>query len=517
MLIARRERLSAAPSGRGNGVALELLAVAALEWKLALRNTNAPLLATFTAAACILFTPPADAGYAVITFGGMTPVLSAGTSVVAAGIGLSLILFPVCLLVLGLGCSRDRRLGTGAMIAGSPVEAFALAAGRVAANLGIVTALSLVALCLASLSTASRFHSVPDAVSVAAFLLLVMPVALCAVPIAALLDRYLGDSDGSRTTAALTLWLALLVCGVLAGPDLFGFDLLRRNTPAGLSPGDFSAGVVIAANMRKIPWLSVAAPPEFVLHRLLIAAAAIFAGVFVSMQTASGLKPALLPRPTSGRGASAAGLLRTMQPLRMRAKRSGAIKTAWIVAGRWFNGARWTWALSAASLLTAIAFPGSPRVAVAIALLAPLTIVNRRRICGDSNVRELEQTTAAFWTPAPLLFTSFLLTAVTALPMLPLLLALPPLRCAQLVAAIAVAAQWLTWTCAAQSRPLLGISVYSLFWYLEIFCDLPSWADLFGLSASSAPSFSCALGIGAILSILLLGKESHALRSSGNI
>ena len=517
MLTARPERFASVLSKPGTATAPRWLAVAALEWKLALRNTNAPLLATFMAAACILFTPPVDAGYAVITFGGMSPVLSAGTSVVAAGIGLSLIVFPVCLLALGLGCSRDRRSGTGAMIAGSPVDGFSLAAGRVAANLALVIALSLVALCLASLATASRFRHMPAALSVAAFLLVVVPTALWAVPVAALLDRYLGNSDGSRTTAALTLWLALIVCGVLAGPDLFGLDLLRRNAPAGLLPGDFSAGVVIAANMKRVPWLSVAAPPQFVLYRVWVAASAILASWFVAMQTASGLKPALLSRSISRHSGSAAAPVTAALPLRLRPKRPGALRTAWVVASGWFAGARWTWTLAAAGLVAAVASPHSPRVAVALALLVPLTIVNRGRICGDLKLRELAQTTAAFWIPAPLLFTSLLLTAVTALPILPVLFPMQPVRCAQLLAGVAVAVLWLTWTCAAQSRPLLGISVYSLFWYLEIFCYLPPRIDLFGLSAASLLSSGCVLGIGAALSILLLGKESHAFRSSGNL
>jgi hypothetical protein len=33
-------------------------------------------------------------------------------------------------------------------------------------------------------------------------------------------------------------------------------------------------------------------------------------------------------------------------------------------------------------------------------------------------------------------------------------------------------ASWLTWTCAAIGRPLLGISVYALVWYLESFTGL---------------------------------------------
>jgi len=124
------------------------MAVAGIELLLRLRDTNVPIMAACVAAACVLLTPSADASYAVITFGGMKPVMSAESALVSAGLVLSLLMLPVYALGLGLGCARDRRLRTGAILASSPVEAGSIAGGRLVANAAVVTVFSLVTLIL---------------------------------------------------------------------------------------------------------------------------------------------------------------------------------------------------------------------------------------------------------------------------------------------------------------------------------------------------------------------------------
>lgn len=63
-------------------------------------------------------------------------------------------------------------------------------------------------------------------------------------------------------------------------------------------------------------------------------------------------------------------------------------------------------------------------------------------------------------------------------------------------------------------RPLLGISVYAVIWYLESFSDIPPAADLLGFGATSALSFAAALGLTIALGILVLRRDLYALRSS---
>ena len=159
-----------------------ITAVARAELTMRMRDTSVPILLVLMAAVCVLLTPSADAGYAVITFGGIKPVMSASTSLVAAGVVLSLVMFPIYVLALGAGCSRDRRLGTGAALASSPIPAEALLAGRTIANAGIVILFPLVTLALVTASIASRTNTAPDMFAAAVYLLITVPCGLCALP-----------------------------------------------------------------------------------------------------------------------------------------------------------------------------------------------------------------------------------------------------------------------------------------------------------------------------------------------
>ena len=165
--------------------ARQCAAVIWVELLLRLRDTNVPILAACVAAVCILLTPSAEANYAVITFGGMKPVMSAQSALVAAGLVLSLLTLPVYALGLGLGCARDRRLRTGEMLATSPVDAMSIAGGRMVANAIVVLVFSMITLCLVAVAILSRWKDFPGAASMAAYLLIVVPAGLCSLPLAA--------------------------------------------------------------------------------------------------------------------------------------------------------------------------------------------------------------------------------------------------------------------------------------------------------------------------------------------
>ena len=77
-----------------------------------------------------------------------------------------------------------------------------------------------------------------------------------------------------------------------------------------------------------------------------------------------------------------------------------------------------------------------------------------------------------------------------------------------MLVAIAAASLWLTWSCGAIARPLLGISVYTLAWYLECFGDLPPAADLLGLGATTPVSLAAAACLTGVLGVLTFRKDS---------
>src|SRR5579875_3482472 len=75
-----------------------LWAIASAEFAIKRRDTQLPLLLAFCAGLCLLLIPPADASYTVLTFGGLKPDMSASTHVIAAGVVLGLLIFPLFLL-----------------------------------------------------------------------------------------------------------------------------------------------------------------------------------------------------------------------------------------------------------------------------------------------------------------------------------------------------------------------------------------------------------------------------------
>ena len=481
-------------------------AVIWMELLLRLRDTNVPILAACVAAACILLTPSAEAGYAVITFGGMKPVMSAQSALVAAGLVLSLLTLPVYALGLGLGCARDRRLRTGELLAASPVDAVSIAGGRMATNSIVVVLFSLVTLCLVSVAIVSRWGSFPGVTSMAAYLLIVVPAGLCSLPVAALLDRYFGEQETAKAVAVIMFWSALMVASLVAAPDAFGFTFLRQNVPVGTG-SDFSVGIVGADHMSRVPWKSVALTSSFAASRMWMLGVVILIGAAVSMVIRSGMlrsigRAAAWPDSGSAVAAVAADGLPRVRPSAV-----GPVRAGWLVARRWMKGSKLLAALFAASVVIGI-LSSSARLSLGVALLIPLAIVNARRISGSLEVRLFERANGALRRPSPLVFTALLLAVVTTVPAIPVLVQLTGLRSLHVVAAIAAASLWLTWSCGAMARPLLGISVYTLAWYLECFGDLPPAADLLGLSTSTPVSFASAAAVAIGLGVLTFRKDA---------
>lgn len=487
--------------------------IAAAELIVRFRDANVPVLLAFIAAACVLLTPPVDASYAVITFGGMKPIMSAGTSIAAAGAVFGILMFPVYVLGLGLGCTRDRRLGTGLILSTSPVDPAGICCARLLANAAMVMLFSLLVLALVLVVIVSRFGSLPDPGSVLAYLLLVIPAGLCSLPVAALADRYLGDRDGAKAGVAFTVWIALMMCSLLAEPDAFGLTLLRQNAPAGTG-GDVTVGIIAAERMGTVPWNVLDLPASFVTTRLWLVLGAVAACVVACVVVRPGMLNALTRRSVHGSAAAMIAARPHSSLLRIQPAPIGMYKAAFLLLGRWLMRAKWIWAVIASALAIGIASPDSPRVALGLALMIPLLIVNSRRLGGEAAVRCFEGTIPALCRPSPLLFTASVLALVTVVPAAPLLAQLPLERTLHIVIAMLAVALWLTWTCAGIGRRLLGISVYALVWYVACFSDIPPAADLLGIRGTALPSLGMALGLTVILGILLLRVDSYDYRAA---
>ncbi len=346
----------------------------------------------------------------------------------------------------------------------------------------------------------------------AAYLLIVAPAGLCALPFGALLDRYFGDRDTAKAMATILFWSVLMVAALAAWPDVFGFLFLRQNMPAGSGP-DFSLGIVEAEHMSRVSWRSVTITPSFLAARTEVMGAVIALCAAVCVAMRPGLLRALSRVPASS-GGGPAGAVNSTEPLpRLRVSSVGLLRSAWIVMRRWVKGNRVVVLLFTAALGFGMS-PAPERAALGLALLIPLAIVNARRISGSSEVRLFERSNAALWRPTPLVFAALLLSAITAAAALPAVAHLQAARVAHLAIAIAAASFWLTWSCAGIARPLLGISVYTLAWYLECFCDIPAGADLLGVGGTSLLPLAAVAGLAIVLVVLTLRKDSYGYSST---
>jgi ABC-2 family transporter protein len=507
--------MTAAPAMRFRGErrpAEQWIAVIWVELLLRLRDTNVPIMAACVAAVCVLLTPSAEAGYAVITFGGMKPVMSAHNALVAAGLVLSLVMLPVYVLGLGLGCARDRGLRTGPLLAASPVDAGSIAGGRLAANAIVVMVFSLATLILVAVAVVSRLKNLPGAPSMAAYLLIVVPAGMCSLPLGALLDRYFGERDTAKAIATIMFWSVLMVASLAAWPDAFGFTFLRQNAPAGAG-SDFSVGIVGAEHLSRVSWKTVELTSQFVASRIWMLGAVLMVCIAVCFVTRAGMLRSIGRAPAWPESGSASAAIAIAELPRIRPSAAGPVLAARTVARRWLKGSNVVAIVFAAAVTVGILSP-SVRLVLGVALLIPLAIVNERRISGSLEIRLFERSNTALWWPSPLVFTSLLLAVLTAVPAIPVLTRVTVMRSVHVVVAILAASLWLTWSCAGIARPLLGISVYTLAWYLECFGDLPPTADLLGLGASSPLSLAAAAALTIVLGFLTFRKDTYGYRSN---
>ncbi len=491
--------------------ALQWPAIVATELTLRSRDTSAPIFLACMAGICILLTPPSNANYSVITFGGLKPVMSAGTSIDAAGVVFSLLTFPIFALGFDVGRARDRRLGTGPLHATSPVNQVTVLTGRIVANSILMLAFSLLTLGLVIAVIASRLHSLPDTTSLAAFLLVVIPSGLCGVLTGAVMDRCLANHDGARVLLTLALWSLLMVLSVVAGLDLFGLSLLRANAPVGATGSAFAVGIVAAEHLGKVPWTALTLTASF-LRSTLFLVAAIVAGMVPILFWPGFLRSLSMSIQPNARAATESVTPARDLP-RVRPRQSTALAAAWIIAQRLLARGGWVRTLFLVALAGALIAPRSPRVSLTIALLLPLAIANARRISGEGHWRQFELSNAGMWRPSPLIFTSVVLGTVTLIPILPSLVTMPLSQSIQVIATTVAMTIWLTWTCVGLSRPLPGISLYAVIWYVECFGNIQPPADLLGFSDTSPIAFSISMTVALALTITLFRRDLHAFRS----
>jgi hypothetical protein len=481
-------------------------AIASTELLLALRKSSLPILIALLAGVSLLFTPAENAGYAILSVNGMRAAMPPGTRLIVAGIVMDLLFFPVILLTLGMGYERDRQLGISAILATSPPGRLLSAAARIFANALLVVALSFVLLLLLGTTIFLRERQLPSLAAIGAFLLVTLPAGLLGISIASAVDRWLGRNLILKSASVFAAYLLGAILSVVSPFDLFGVRLLKDNLPAAANSASFSIGIVSASGLSAIPVTIDGVSLSFLFRQgglvlLSIAVAALVAWLSRYVPGEKEIAPSRQDDLTQPEHA-----LQLDIP-RFAPQKTNAHRVAWILLQRWLTRSFSIPIVAAAALLLSLANPHALRAGPAVALLLPLLVANRGHLSA-AGLRDLELCTSSLWRPAPTIFAAIVLAAAVVMALCPVLFAAPLLASLHLLVGVVVASLWLVWTCALLDRPLLGISIYSLLWYIECFSTPPPAFDLLGIEAGSGLAFAFALTACALLAAACLRGDA---------
>jgi hypothetical protein len=500
--------MSALPPAQAGGLPA-LAATVRIELLLRLRDPALPVLLAFLLAACALLVPSPEAPYAILTLDGKKPLMSAETALVAAAVVFGLLVLPVYSLLLGVGHARDRRLHVDRLHLTLPGNGAALIGGRLLAGLVFVLLSTLLSL-LAVLSTIlARYGGLAPASAVALFFLAVLPVGLFAVAASAILDRCLPERSGVRAALVFGLWFALMALSAMAQWDLFGIRYLAQATATGDARPSLSIGVIAGQAMPAVPWIHAPLTPGFVPFRL-----SLILGLVGALIPLAFL---LSPSPRSVAAAGGHGTGASMPPAAsrvlaqlpsVRLPTASAWVTVRAIAARWRGRARLIWALMALALALALS-TAAPGAALAVAHTVLMAVVSRISQREQQVAATLERTTAAFLRPSPSLLHGGVLALMAAVPALPAFVRMAPVQALTASAGLLAASLWLTWTHRCVQRPLLGISTFSLLWYIDVFNDVPSVVDVLGLWHPGARTLTIT---GVAAGALLMLVERHDRR-----
>ncbi|MEO8561337.1 MAG: hypothetical protein ABI601_04630 [bacterium] len=461
-----------------------LAPVVGTELRLRFRDASFPLLIAVVLSAAALLVPAPTASYATITVDGRRLLMSADASLTAAGVVLSILLLPLFALSFDVGHVRDGEHGLDRLHLTTPVRAGAIAAGRLGANLVAVLTVTVLSLLVISSTIYARSLGVPSTSAVSIFLLLVAPVAIAAVALGALLDRYVGLRTGLRTFVAFAVWFAAMLASALGGRDLFGVSYLRQVIVPGGRPGSLAVGAISARGLASMPWTDTPLTPDLVWSRTLLAAMLTMLLVLLSITIRFRL--GIAERSAAGLDAS---LVADRAPVKARHVRTSVVTsgratlplTIYVVVSRWLVRSRLSVALILITLSLAARSGAASSAAFAAALAIPAVIVSKTSRREAQVAAALESTTSALRRPTSTLSYCWMLALVALLPALPALVRTNAMQASTAVIGLLAATMWLTWAHRCALRPVLGTSTFAALWYLSVFNHPPASADVFGL------------------------------------
>lgn len=445
----------------------ECTATFACELRLFLRSASTPILIALLLGVCILMLPGSDANYTIISFASAKPIMAASTYLVTAGVVLATLVFPYYLLTLGLGRTRDRDLFVDDLFFNVENKKLPLFIGRTAASLVKVASLSIIFCLFLSLVLSLKLGHTPELEAAAIFLILVISSGFVAVGLAITIEHLFANHRALMLLAVFGLWIGSVVVYIFSGWDVYGFSALESALPEERADSTMAFGIIAGEKLTTFQWSNIPELSDVLAvakNNLLFTSATILLAFFLVRFLKFKLKPtAIHVEPVSTQ--KTAELADIGENLSTPNTRFNLLSSLSIELRLILRQHRIFLALAMVVLVASSLISKPAPLAIPASLAGLFLIFRGAHMTPGKTTEALESALAPLQFPNPQILRTLALTLLISVPLTPVLVNLDAGRLTVLLSAIMLSSAWLILTFQKRSNPILGMSVFGLFWY----------------------------------------------------
>ncbi|MDV6316264.1 hypothetical protein [Idiomarina sp. HP20-50] len=471
------------------------------ELKIFIRSSSTPALVALILGLCMIVLPGPDANYTIVSFASAKPIMTVDVYLVTAGVILSTILFPYYLLNLGTLQTRDRTLCVDEILMRLEHLKLIIAMGRIAASSVKVLVFSLLLSLFLSFTFLAKLGQFPSVHAQIIFFLLLVPSGLLAIAPAMLLEQCFLGSRNMKIIVALVLWLLSLLVYNFVNLDFYGFSALASSLPLEYTGRDMAFGIIAGNNLSKFEWFTL---PE--LSKVLELSMTNLLYSFISL-----LLPILLVKHKTSAQNNRKNSIKSKafkvngarilsEDLASRESKSNFLSSIFIELSRLISSNALYNLIAVIVFILCLAAPNATQVIIPLILSALFFIFRSHKMTLDKSVKAMELAFSALQFPNPQLMRVLAIVILLTAPLLPLFFNIGLERTIVLMSAIILCSSWLILTFQKWGRPLLGVVIFTLYWYVF---GLTSTHDSFDLLAIHYFSLS-ALICNSLLAIIVL-------------
>ena len=485
-----------------------------VELQLFVRNPTTPTIVAILLGLSILLLPTSDAAYTILSFSGAKPLMDENTYLFAAGIILSTLIFPYFILAFGTGAQRDNEARVGSLFLGQKHFYLKLILARLLSNNLKVLILNILVLLFLAIIILIRLQHPPSLYAVLLFCVLSTLSGAIAVALAMVTEHLFGRARNLLIVATFIIWFAVLFLYQGNLIDVFGLSLIVSAVPAEHSENGMSFGVIAGVAVNSFEWYQLPRLKDFVdfvqLNLMYVAALNLIILAFLHIpinQSAkntfvntSSEKPILEPsefaRFSLSPGSSSSMLVAC----------KGLLKI-------FLTNNRFVILMGVITFSFGMTSSGEMSLLLPFWLSAVFFIFQRQKMTQTAETLLLEHSIASLKSPSPELVKLVVLSFLLFVPLLPVILQLPILQSIQFLLAMIYLLAWMLLSFSIWRRPVLGMSVFAIFWYVFGLNKMPASLDLLAIQGHSAIALMSNLIIfSAVLSILIKASRSYFIK-----